>query len=231
MRLPLSADKVAAIRRERIRPRLWEPHYLHLSRLRSALAKALDALPSPSGPMLDVFCGTQPYREMIAGSVVGYDIDTHFATVDVVGDMPLPFADGAFSSVLCAQALYLRSDDTDVVAEMHRVLKPSGCAVVTVPCLWRREGAATERRYSRRDLEELFAGWEDVDVTAAGGLGTGAAYFAGSWMDAIGKRVPVFRPALKLATILANVAGVALDWISYPTWQRWPGLLVVVASR
>jgi ubiquinone/menaquinone biosynthesis C-methylase UbiE len=45
----------------------------------------------------------------------------------------LPFADGTFDRVLCSEVLEHVPDPWGVVAEMRRVLKGSGIAVVTVP--------------------------------------------------------------------------------------------------
>ena len=110
-----------------------------------------------AGAGLDLYCGTQPYRSLLAGTcVVGVDIDRHFGRADLIGDMPLPLRSGAFGVVTCTQALYFRSDDVRVVAEMQRVLEPGGCAVVTVPHLWRRDYPSV-RRYGRADLADLLS--------------------------------------------------------------------------
>ena len=56
---------VERIRRERYDPRKTQFDYLHLRDLKAQLQAAFARLPNVSGPGLDLFCGTQPYREMI----------------------------------------------------------------------------------------------------------------------------------------------------------------------
>jgi SAM-dependent methyltransferase len=86
----------------------------------------------------------------------------------------LPFPDGAFDKVICAEVLEHLADDTAAMAELARVLRPGGVLAVSVP----RYGpelvnwALSERYhcvpgghvriYRRRQLVERFA---DVGLT------------------------------------------------------------------
>jgi len=54
-----------------------------------------------------------------------------------VGDATcLPFADGTFDRVICAEVLEHVGDDRRAMAEIARVLRPGGTAAVTVPRFW-----------------------------------------------------------------------------------------------
>lgn len=67
---------------------------------------------------------------------VGCDLDPHAAGVDVVCDLnrfPYPFADAKFSRILCRDVLEHLEDIPRVVAEIHRLLKPSGILEIRVP--------------------------------------------------------------------------------------------------
>lgn len=68
-------------------------------------------------PMIDYTCG---------------DIDAALAEerVDVVR---MPYADGAFDLVLCSHVLEHVPDDRRAIAEIHRVLRPGGRAIIIVP--------------------------------------------------------------------------------------------------
>jgi len=55
----------------------------------------------------------------------------------MVGDaLRLPFADGTFDRVICAEVLEHVPDDRGAMAEIARVLRPGGTAAVTVPRFW-----------------------------------------------------------------------------------------------
>ena len=67
---------------------------------------------------------------------VGCDIDRHGEGVDVVCDLnhtPYPFRDGQFSEILCQDILEHLQDIPDVMAELHRLLRPDGLLRVRVP--------------------------------------------------------------------------------------------------
>lgn len=57
------------------------------------------------------------------------------ATLETVpGDaLELPFADGSFDRIIAAEIFEHIPNDTRAIAEMYRVLRPGGLAVVTVP--------------------------------------------------------------------------------------------------
>ncbi len=84
----------------------------------------------------------------------------------------LPFGDGTFSAVVCSETLEHLKSDATAVAEIARVLRPGGIAVITVPNLWnlarlidmvkRRSLAITMmeghlREYTRSRLHKLLA--------------------------------------------------------------------------
>lgn len=230
-RAMLSEPAVERIRRERFAPRPTQWDYLHLEGLRRGLAATIRALPVARGPVLDLYCGTQPYREMIPWRPVwGFDIDRHFGRADVIGSLPLPFASEAFAVVLCTQALYLVQDPARTVSEMRRVLAPGGYAVATIPHLFRREIAA-ERKYDALQLRALFADWCEVRVMGVGGTGAGLAYFPGSLAGAAARHSTLARWLLPAVALVINGTGLALDVALRPLARRWPASFIVVARR
>lgn len=65
---------------------------------------------------------------------VGLDLERSGPQVTVVGDAAaIPFEANVFDLVLCVHVLEHIDDDRAVMAELHRVLKPGGVAVVSVP--------------------------------------------------------------------------------------------------
>ena len=230
-RTPLSASRVARIRRERLSPERTQWDYLHLYELLQGLRRALASLSSTDGPALDLYCGTQPYREVIPWRPLwGLDRDLHFGGANIVGAIPLPFRDASFRVILCTQALHLTDDPSAVVAEMHRVLEPGGHVVITTPHVFRREMGA-ERRLRRRDLQRLFEGWDQVCVAGAGGVGTGWAFAVGKVLAGAVRRGLLPRRLLSPAALVINTSGRALDGMLRPLAERWPAILILVARR
>lgn len=82
----------------------------------------------------------------------------------------LPFNQGSFDLVTCTDVLeHIRKDQT-TANEIHRVLRPGGCALITVPafkCLWGYQDEVSHhlRRYSRREIEKILtlAGFEIIE--------------------------------------------------------------------
>jgi SAM-dependent methyltransferase len=106
---------------------------------RHVAAYALSARFLGPGRVLDLGCGVGHSFELLAPRVtVGVDIDpaalagqqreTHVADMRA-----LPFADGAFASILSVQSLEHVPDAERVVAEARRVLEPTGIAVFVTP--------------------------------------------------------------------------------------------------
>jgi SAM-dependent methyltransferase len=67
--------------------------------------------------------------------ITNLNID-RFANVDVVGDAyALPYADGSVDSILCWAVIEHLEFPERAVAEMHRVLRPGGLALLNTPFL------------------------------------------------------------------------------------------------
>lgn len=229
-RAPLPGWAVEEIRRARLAPKPTQWDYLHLAALMRGLGPMLQG-DEFRGPTLDLYCGTQPYRELIGAKPIwGLDLDRHFGRADLVGSIPLPFRNRTFGLILCTQALYLAADPLTVVSEMYRVLRPGGWALATVPHIFRRE-LPIDRRYAPRQLVELFRAWADVRVRGLGGPGTGIAYALGSLGAAAARRSRLARRLSPPLAIVLNGAGAVLNLALRPFAPRWPASLMVEARR
>jgi SAM-dependent methyltransferase len=87
------------------------------------------------GRVLDVGCGEQPYRPWLppGGDYVGIDVDERPGTVRIHPGERWPLDDASFDAVLCTQVLEHDSDPDHTLAEIERVLRPGGTAVISVP--------------------------------------------------------------------------------------------------
>jgi SAM-dependent methyltransferase len=227
----LPESEVERIRRERRDPRFTQWDYLHLEGLRRALVRTFREIPEPTWPVLDLFCGTKPYLELIPWLPVwGMDLDRHFGRADVLGALPLPFRDGAFGVVLCSQALHLVDDPAATVEEMARILAPGGHVIVTIPHLFVAEGDF-ERHWSRQDLGRLFGGWEDVRIHGIDGPGAAFAFVVGRLTMLAARRWRLIRALFTPSVVLLNVVAATLDRLLAPLHRRWPHSLLLVARR
>lgn len=118
---------------------------------------------SLSGPLLDVGCGTKPYRELFATETyVGLDIDSEESRSRGVADafydgMTFPFEAERFDSVLCNQVLEHVFNPDQFVSEIRRVLTRGGRLLLTVPFVWdEHEQPYDYARYSSFGLKALL---------------------------------------------------------------------------
>ena len=225
----LSEPEIEVARRERREPRFTQWDYLHLAGLRRGLLAGFRVVSVQDGPVLDLYCGTKPYLELIPWNPVwGADIDLHFGRADVLGTLPLPFRDAAFEVVLCSQALHLVNDPVATVDEIGRVLAPGGYAIVTIPHLFLAEGDF-ERHWSRGDLGDLFAGWRDVRIGGVDGPGAALAFVLGRLAMLVARRLRLPRWVSTSIFVGINAVCTLLDVLLAPIKQRWPHSLVLIA--
>jgi Methyltransferase domain len=208
------------LRRSRRHPRITYFLYLHCRRLRDDLAVALAGLPHPIEDVLDLFCGPRPYEDMLPAGArcVGFDIDERYGVgvADVVSSEFLPFEDDSFDLVMCTQAFYYLEDSERGVAEISRVLRPGGSALITTPFVWPYHRGILEHRFTGPELEKLFSGWNDVCVVENGGRGTSWATLTGHLIrimeSGVSKRVRASpHPLFAALYVAVNTIGIVLD--------------------
>ena len=124
---------------------LWAGHPYALARtaLRQELAGVGGYLPAITGQVLDVGCGSMPYRSLFVGASAyhGLEIDqprnrrnpnvTHFYNGDL-----FPMAGSAYQLVICSQVLEHAFNPEQLLAEIFRVLQPGGYLLLTIPFFW-----------------------------------------------------------------------------------------------
>jgi len=131
---------------------------------RAGLGNAMtDLAPSLSGRLLDVGCGTKPYRSLFnVADYAGLDIDSEPTRKRGIADYlydggRFPFEDAAFDSILCNQVLEHVFNPDVFLGEINRVLKPGGRLLLTVPFVWdEHEQPYDYARYSSFGLQSLL---------------------------------------------------------------------------
>ncbi|MCW5798244.1 MAG: class I SAM-dependent methyltransferase [Nitrospira sp.] len=128
--------------------------------------------PSITGRVLDVGCGTQPYRRLfLTADYTGMELDTQenraCKRADVFyGGHAFPFDGESFDSLVCSQVLEHVFTPGEFVRELHRVLRPGGFLLLTVPFVWdEHEQPYDYARYTSFGLLALMreAGFEVVE--------------------------------------------------------------------
>jgi SAM-dependent methyltransferase len=96
-----------------------------------------------SGKILDVGCGTKPYRELFNVDVYhGLEYSdsksgTNHKSQDFVYDgHTFPFADNTYDSIICNEVLEHVFNPDEFLSEISRCLKKNGKLLLTVPFVW-----------------------------------------------------------------------------------------------
>ena len=152
------------VRRQSFRPTWGGVFFNPFFIARRGLARAMAELaPALTGRLLDVGCGSKPYAGLLSvDQYVGLEIDSERARALGAADVhyrggEFPLDSGSFDSILCNQVLEHVFDPDAFVAEMHRVLKPQGLLLLTVPFVWdEHEQPFDYARYSSFGLKALL---------------------------------------------------------------------------
>lgn len=209
------------MRHTRRHPQPTQFDYLHMRRLVDDLAVALARVGGGAEDVLDLFCGTRPYDDLLPSSarITGLDIPGNpYGVADVVSGEFLPFPDRSFDLVMCVEGFHYVVDPQAGVAEIGRVLRDGGHALISVPLVWEYDRTVLEHRYTGPSLERLFAGWEEVTLVENGGRAVAWATLTGQILSMAEHHVPerarlrrALRPAFAGLYLAVNGVGFGLD--------------------
>jgi SAM-dependent methyltransferase len=115
------------------------------------------------GRVLDVGCGSKPYRQLFQCSeYVGLEIDTAANRLTKRADyfydgLIFPFEDAQFDTIIASQVLEHVFNPTVFLGELNRVLRPEGGVMLTVPFAWdEHEQPFDYARYTSFGLKHLL---------------------------------------------------------------------------
>jgi ubiquinone/menaquinone biosynthesis C-methylase UbiE len=196
-----------------------ETHYWWFVGRRALVAHLLDhALPrlnTRAPQLVDIGCGTGANLPMLRekvgpqGQVFGFDFSPlalkfarqHLETSSVSlsqGDaLAMPVRDGCADIVTMLDVLEHLSDDNAALGEVHRILKPGGALVLSVPAyqhLWSAHDEALHhfRRYEKQGLAKVLrdAGFKTWRLSFAMSLMPPIAWFWRRFVLPFGPRRP-----------------------------------------
>jgi SAM-dependent methyltransferase len=216
-----SPEDLREIRRSRRHPARTQYDYLHIRTLVAGLREALAAVPGPVEDVLDVWCGSRPYEDLLPAGArcTGLDVEGNpYGVADVVSNELLPFADDSFDLVMCVQAFHYMPDPEHAVAEFSRVLRPGGTVLVASVFGFDYDRCHFEARYTEQQLRALFESWDAVNVKENGGRGVTWTVLTGSLLYGLEQRMTrrpplrVVHPVFLASYAFLNTLGTVLEW-------------------
>ena len=117
-----------------------------------------------SGKILDIGCGTKPYKNYLNGSYVGLEVadknannknlDTEILFFD---GKDFPFESNSIDSILCTQVLEHVENPIFFFSEIKRILKKDGLLLLTVPFVWAEHDTPNDfNRFTIFGLKKLL---------------------------------------------------------------------------
>jgi len=192
-----------------------------------------------SGRLIDIGCGTKPYKNFLAPYVsehIGVDheatlhdksnIDRFGTAYDILAE------DGEFDCSLCTAVLEHLEEPELAIKECYRILKRGGVAIYSVPFIWHlHEEPRDFYRFSKYGLKYLFekAGFEIIETKALSGfwITFGQLFVYNLYRFNRGplKYIPVI-PVLGLV-----IQGVSYFFDKIDKTEQWTWMYMVVARK
>jgi SAM-dependent methyltransferase len=234
MNRPQTFDEVTQQGRDRLFPSLTNPNWLVLRARRRIFERWLTQLPSGELDVLDVGGRIQPYRALIANRLRRYvAVDLRLTPlVDVLARAEqLPLGSARFDLVICTQVLEYVAQPSLVFGEIHRVLKPGGALLLSVPSASPIDAGEECWRFLPAGLRYLLAGFSTVEVVPEGGSVAGFFRTVNTCLD-IFVRYPAARFAYRRTLApLVNLGGALMERLSGLRNQQFSVNYSVLAEK
>jgi len=169
-----SGETLQEIEREgkaRLHPSLSNPNWLVLRERRRLFSAWLSRISGQHLEVLDVGGRIQPYRSLLDGRLRRYlavDLrQTPLVHVIARGEH-LPLKENHFDLVLCTQVLEYVPELRQMLAEIHRVLKPGGRLLLSVPAMFPADSEQDLWRFTPGSLRLLLSAFRNVEIRAEG---------------------------------------------------------------
>ena len=152
--------------------------------------------------------------------IIGTDVYASSHTQVVADGHFLPFRDGVFDGVWIQAVLEHVLDPPALVAEIHRVLKPTGLIYADTPFMQQvHEQAYDFTRFTLSGHRWLFRRFEEIDAGAVGGAGKALVW-----------SIRYVALSLGLSARMATLAALPFFWLRYVDRFARPGPKTDAAS-
>jgi SAM-dependent methyltransferase len=208
-------------KRNRRSPPITSATYLTLTALVESLIRARDRYLESGITILDIGCGEMPYYPVfatVAADYAGADLGPGPQVRYVCPAEALTAPDQSFDAVLSTQLLEHALDPARCVAEMRRVLKPGGVALVTTHGVWPYHPVPNDYwRWTHEGLRKLTQdnGLEVLEIVPhRSSWSTLASLAALSVSELTRGRTPLVGRLTAAVIASLNLAGIAGDRVS-----------------
>jgi SAM-dependent methyltransferase len=128
-------------RGDRINPHRSNRAYWHLRLVLDKMRRVAESDLLPAGEkILDYGCGNKPYHSLFSpkfNQYIGADLPGNEEADLIIGPQgQIPSEDNSFDCVLSSEVMEHTEDPRFYLKEAHRVLKPGGSLVLSVPAIW-----------------------------------------------------------------------------------------------
>lgn len=199
--------------------------------------------PQLSGDLLDFGCGRKPYRELFTvNRYIGVDIEVsgHPHTnsqVDVFYDgKKIPFDNASFDSFFCSEVFEHLFNLEEILDELHRVLKPGGKGLITVPFAWPEHEVPYDfGRYTSFAMKAILErhGFSIVTLEKSGHFFEVLVQLWANFVYSIFHTKNLYINTLCTAVLVFpfNLLGGILSWILPKRKEMYHNLIILVEKR
>lgn len=184
--------------KNRLKPTILSPRYVHLTKLRNATLEALEAITQnkPKQLLVDFGCGDMPYKTVIEPMVakyIGVDLDINpLAEHHIDFDSKTTLPDNFCDIILSNQVLEHVDSPSGYLQEAFRVLKPGGRMIITTHGYWYYHPTPNDYwRWTSAGLRKTIEK-EDFKIESFFGIMGLAASGIQLFQDAIINKLPKF---------------------------------------
>ena len=192
-----------------------------------------------SGRLIDIGCGTKPYKNLLAPYVSEHIGVDHEATlhdksnIDRFGTAyDIPAEDGEFDCSLCTAVLEHLEEPELALKECYRILKRGGIAIYSVPFIWHlHEEPRDFYRFSKYGLKYLFekTGFEIIEIKALSGFWVTFGQLFVYNLYRFNRGPLKYIPIIPLIGLLIQGISYLLDRVDKT--EQWTWMYMVVARK